>query len=495
MSTNRFHHAAQPPQQLGGGQAGKHLQNALPHQMPQAPYVAPVAPSPYLPPWLPSSPAYYHSCSYLSSSSQMPQVPYVPPVAPSPYPPPWFPSSPAHYHSYFISRPPPFTLSLRYPSPFPSSLTTSHSPTHSFTMAVSSTRSSLGTLPLIPTSPSLCGLRSDFDHRQTATSALDESCSFNCNLRKKFRAPDAPLIFCHGLLGFDSLTIGPEIASLQVSHWGGMKEALEANGCEVLITRVPAMSSPVNHAKVLEKKILGTYPGRDVHLISHSMGGIDCRYLITHLTQCTFRVLSLTTISTPHHGSSFASHFLSLTSTRLPTAIALLQLLPNGDGDGKAFKCLTQEAMKEFNDNTQNIEGVRYFSWGADYEPGFIDPWKYSHSVIAAQEGENDGMVSVQSAQWGTYLGTLRKVNHIDLTSWTGGHTGLKGMHSLFRGKDMGFNAEKFYGGIADLLAGIEEEEGYVVDRKRAGSEVKEVRKKRTTEALHQSQGGWGWTP
>ena len=49
--------------------------------------------------------------------SQMLQAPYVAPVAPSPYPPPWFPSSPAHYHSYFVSRPPPFTSSLRYHPP------------------------------------------------------------------------------------------------------------------------------------------------------------------------------------------------------------------------------------------------------------------------------------------------------------------------------------------------------------------------------------------
>ena len=85
------------------------------------------------------------------------------------------------------------------------------------------------------------------------------------------RTPIAPLVFCHGLLGFDSVTIGPAIAPLQVSHWRGIKEVLEASGCEVLITRVPATSSPVDRARVLEQKISETYPGRDVHLIGHSM--------------------------------------------------------------------------------------------------------------------------------------------------------------------------------------------------------------------------------
>ena len=74
-------------------------------------------------------------------------------------------------------------------------------------------------------------------------------------------------MFCHGLLGFDSVKLGPSIAPLEVTHWRGIKEVLEANGAEVLITRVPATSSPIERAKVLEEKISQTYPGRSVHLI------------------------------------------------------------------------------------------------------------------------------------------------------------------------------------------------------------------------------------
>jgi triacylglycerol lipase len=78
-------------------------------------------------------------------------------------------------------------------------------------------------------------------------------------------------VFCHGLLGFDTVSIGPSIAPVQVTHWRGIKEVLEANGIEVLITRVPATSSPVDRAKVLESRISEVYPGRSVHLIGHSM--------------------------------------------------------------------------------------------------------------------------------------------------------------------------------------------------------------------------------
>ena len=91
-------------------------------------------------------------------------------------------------------------------------------------------------------------------------------------------APKHPLVFCHGLMGFDSVQLGvplssssssssPTLIGVRVSHWRGICEVLEANGAEVLITRVPATSSPMERAKVLEKVIEEKYPGRAVHLI------------------------------------------------------------------------------------------------------------------------------------------------------------------------------------------------------------------------------------
>lgn len=48
---------------------------------------------------------------------------------------------------------------------------------------------------------------------------------------------------------------------------------LEANGVEVLITRVPATASVEDRAKILEEVISEKFPGRDVNLIGHSMVG------------------------------------------------------------------------------------------------------------------------------------------------------------------------------------------------------------------------------
>src|SRR5271170_1337185 len=51
-------------------------------------------------------------------------------------------------------------------------------------------------------------------------------------------------------------------------------------------------------SKTLEKNT-------EVNFLAHSMGGLDCRHLITHINPTTYHPVSLTTLSTPHRGSSF----------------------------------------------------------------------------------------------------------------------------------------------------------------------------------------------
>lgn len=115
------------------------------------------------------------------------------------------------------------------------------------------------------------------------------------------------------------------------------------------------------------------------------------------------------------------------------------------------------------------IHGGRFVYFGRDV---CSYSHRYPHSIIYTKEGSNDGLVSVQSAQWGTYLGTLKDVNHLDLVGWTDGiagglglpSLGLKGMKAAVQGSEIGFSPGRFYLGVGDLLAGVEEEQGYVKD-------------------------------
>ena len=61
---------------------------------------------------------------------------------------------------------------------------------------------------------------------------------------------------------------------------------------------------------------------------------------------------------------------------RMPSVVSLLDLLPNGGGDGRAFTSLTVEAMRKFNEDTPDVHGVQYFSWGAVASPGLLDPFR-----------------------------------------------------------------------------------------------------------------------
>lgn len=363
-----------------------------------------------------------------------------------------------------VQRPPPIVLShSTFSQSSVDSLRTVHRQTsttitRSFSSSSSTSQTSLATA-LEETQPATASSWWWFPDSLTATTTTnkegllsEEDKSAAQRSERKYKHTKNPIVFCHGLLGFDSVKIGPAIAPVEVTHWRGIKEVLEENGNEVLITRVPATSSPVDRAKVLEERISQVYPGRSVHLIGHSMGGLDCRFLTKHLTNRKFNVLSVTTIATPHRGSSFADHFLHelLGASRLPQLLTMLELLPNGGGDGTAFSCLTLAEMAKFNENVPNVPDVKYFSWGAVYEPGLIDTWKYPHGIILEKEGPNDGLVSVESAKWGTYLGTLHGVNHLDLVGWI---NTARYKWAEIMGKEIKFRPATFYLGIADMLS------------------------------------------
>ena len=74
--------------------------------------------------------------------------------------------------------------------------------------------------------------------------------------------------------------------------------------------------------------------------------------------------------------------------------------------------------MKQFNDMVLNQPDVKYFSFGASFIPSWGSVFRSSHNIIQSIEGPNDGMVSVESAMWGEYKGTLRNVNHLDIINW-----------------------------------------------------------------------------
>ncbi|KAF9130228.1 hypothetical protein BGW39_003322 [Mortierella sp. 14UC] len=233
---------------------------------------------------------------------------------------------------------------------------------------------------------------------------------------RTFRAARLPIILCHGFSGFDSLGTNPDF---RFDYWYGVREALDEIGADVHAAKVPPFAGVQHRAEALRDYIERTVPhGSELNLIGHSMGGLDCRYLISHLQSPHFTVRSLTTLGTPHRGSPFADYVMSdiVGRTRWEAFWTILGLV--GIERGAAENLTTYYLNNEFNPNTPNQPGVSYFSYAASFQPGLFSRFRFSWQVIMDREGPNDGLVSVKSAQWGKYIRTIPNADHMDLTNW-----------------------------------------------------------------------------
>lgn len=260
-------------------------------------------------------------------------------------------------------------------------------------------------------------------------------------LRDKYQPPKYPIVLCHGLLGFDSLVLlqfpnqgqtesdaraiaEKERKGLLLSYWLGIEDALTKAGATVITAKVPAFGSIEDRAAELDKllsakcKELGKGERVKVNLVGHSMGGLDCRYLIAKVQneESPYEVVSLTTVSTPHRGSECADFVMNI----VHKDPALELLCP------KAIPELTTDALKTFNKEVPNKPNVAYFSYGALMPLEVFRVFRPTYEIIkrailkkGGKDFDNDGMVSVESAQWGKYLGTIEGVDHLDLINWT----------------------------------------------------------------------------
>ena len=112
------------------------------------------------------------------------------------------------------------------------------------------------------------------------------------------------------------------------------------------------------------------------------MGGLACRKLAM-MDGLNFKVLSVTTIGTPHYGSNLAYFWKVLFGKNIPlhcecpptffpqVALPLLSWLPSWlyIGDGNAFNDLVPSSMSKFSSNTPLIPEVHYFSCSAVVNP------------------------------------------------------------------------------------------------------------------------------
>lgn len=214
-------------------------------------------------------------------------------------------------------------------------------------------------------------------------------------------------------MGFNSLGRGP----LRVRYWDGISYAIARSGYPVLTTRVHPTAGVARRAKQLRRDILDALanfndPHGRVVILAHSMGGLDARYMITHLDMAD-RVQSLVTISSPHRGSPYYDYL-----TNKIGGLGRLEFLRDSLLEIQAFWDVTVERCLIFNQEVPDVAGVGYYSVTASCSPErvplFIRP---SYKVIQREHGGNDGLVSAMSARWGTELAHW-PFHHFHLINW-----------------------------------------------------------------------------
>jgi len=216
---------------------------------------------------------------------------------------------------------------------------------------------------------------------------------------------NAPIILAHGLCGFDRISACGQTLK---DYFPGIREQLEAGGNRVLIARVSPTAGVKRRAADLKRFIEAELPAGSFHLIGHSMGGLDSRYMTAKLGM-EHRVLSVTSVGTPHRGTAFADWGVRRLSRLLSPILRLCGFPHEGVFD------LTTDACQRFNEEVPNVPGVRYYSVAGQCDRTLLGPeWLLPYRLVTRAEGANDGVVSVASAAWG---------EHCDV--WTGDHLNL----------------------------------------------------------------------
>jgi len=238
------------------------------------------------------------------------------------------------------------------------------------------------------------------------------------------------------------------------NYWGRIPKSLKQNGAHIYYGQQQSAISVADSAAELKAEIehvLAETGAEKVNIIAHSKGGLDSRYAISKLGMAPY-VASLTTINTPHRGCKYADVLLD----RLPKGLiqyitrrynALYYMLGDERPDLLAgLNDLRATSCEQFNEEIIDSPDVYYQSiaTGMKRPHNTFAPLNFTYLYIKIYDGENDGLVSIDSAKWGNFLGTIttdpkRGLSHADIIDLV--HRDIKG-----------FDVSEFYVGLLSDL-------------------------------------------
>ena len=228
-----------------------------------------------------------------------------------------------------------------------------------------------------------------------------------------------PLLLVHGI-GFRDLRY--------FNYWGRIPRELKRNGAVIYYGNQEALGTIAYNGEDIRRRIFEIRKetgAEKVNIIAHSKGGLDARYAVSTLGMGPY-VASLTTMNTPHRGCRFVDY-----ACRLPEGFYRFvadcfdrTFARFGDKSPDFYTATHQfatETSARFNQETPDVPGVYYQS----YTSKMKNPFSHlllmiPYCLIRPLEGENDGLVSVESAKWGEFRGVfsnkkLRGISHGDI--------------------------------------------------------------------------------
>jgi triacylglycerol lipase len=229
-----------------------------------------------------------------------------------------------------------------------------------------------------------------------------------------------PIVLAHGIFRFDILRLlvkNETGIDLGPHYFRGMVDHLRAKGLDATESDVSFCGTVERRSQQLKKHVISVLERASapkVHIIAHSMGGLDARKMIVDEGMAS-HVASVTTIGTPHQGTVSADLGL-----KLGGALVLSAVRPVIDFEG--FKDLTTDACGAFNRRVRDAEvhnEVRYRVVVASEVVERTNPLLQATSLIIRRaQGDNDGIVARTSQDWDARLiasdGRQKRVERMD---------------------------------------------------------------------------------
>lgn len=216
-----------------------------------------------------------------------------------------------------------------------------------------------------------------------------------------------PVLLVHGM-GFRDRK--------KLNYWGRIPEELEMLGCRVFYGNQDANGDIETNAAFIGNRIneIIEKTGKEkVNIIAHSKGGLDCRYAVSTLGFGD-KVASLTTISTPHHGSKTVDLLMKLPEFLIKFAGFCVDCCFRLLGDKKpasyrAFVSFTTKSAEKFNSENADDDNVYYQSYAFVMKKPLSDIFMcIPNLVVGLIEGENDGLLTPTSTRWSNFKGIYR---------------------------------------------------------------------------------------